>query len=58
MKVGDVIKFKRRTHHKGAFGTIVIDEKESNGRGWGIMWNFLDGRIGWNHSWMLEVIDG
>ena len=49
MKIGDLVRLKGIGH----IGVLVAIE----GGMFGIMWDFLDGQIGWNHSWLIEVVD-
>jgi len=49
MKIGDLVRLKG-IGHVGVIVDIVGGEL-------GIMWDFLDGRVGWNHSWLIEVIN-
>ena len=58
MKVGDLVKFKGENEHcRGAAKGLLVEIRESVGGVYGVMWDFLDGRTGWQREFEIEVID-
>ncbi len=58
MKVGDLVKFKGENEHcRGAAKGLLVEIRESAGGTYGVMWDFLDGRTGWQREFEIEVID-
>ena len=58
MKVGDLVKFKGENEHcRGASKGLLVEIREGIGGTYGIMWDFLDGRIGWQREFEIEVIN-
>ena len=58
MKVGDLVKFKGEDENEmGAAIGLLVEVRGSISGTHGIMWDFLEGRIGWQREWEIEVIN-
>jgi hypothetical protein len=58
MKVGDLVKFKGEDENdvNSAKG-LLVEMRVTIGGTHGVMWNFLNGQIGWQREHEIEVIN-
>jgi len=59
MKIGDLVRYKYPDVMDPCVGLLIkIDKKAKRGyHQYGVMWDFLHGRIGWQKKSEIEVID-
>mgnify|MGYP003661291027 CR=1 FL=1 len=58
MKVGDLVKFKGENEYcrESAKG-LIVEIRDTVAGTYGIMWDFLDGQVGWQKGFEIEVIN-
>ena len=57
MKVGDLVKFKGEDENdEGAAKGLLVEMGPSVCGMYGVMWDFLNGQIGWQNENDIEVI--
>ncbi len=57
MKIGDLVKFKGEDENDpGTAIGLLVEIRHSMGGTHGIVWDFLDGQIGWQRKHEIEVI--
>ena len=59
MQVGDLVKFKGENEHcRGAAKGLLVEIRDTLGvTSHGVMWDFLNGRIGYQREFEIEVIN-
>jgi hypothetical protein len=59
VKAGDLVKFKKSKRHNfdSACGLLIEIRPAGPAGEYGVMWDFLEGQIGWQREWEIEVID-
>jgi len=58
IKVGDLVKFKGENEHcRSAAKGLLVEIRVGIGGAYGVMWDFLGGRIGWQREFEIEVIN-
>lgn len=59
MKVGDLVKWRKEDLEDPDSGKgLLIEIRMAGPAGeYGVMWDFLKGKVGWQREWEIEVIN-